>query len=366
MPDSQNKDKRGRVRWKLKLFDGAAPSLHLGNEENNRAVKPMDIKQQNVEEKDKVEYEFTEFDFMDFDNPEEVEVKEAPKKSRFVDPSGPPPEEWDPFPDAPVFDKVSYVTPANLVEEGVSTEELLRRKIKLLEEENAIQKAMLEGVQKLNQQQEKELDAVRKLFTPQQMNLLSGVETKPKNYSDKTIQNCALLRYASGATAYQVMRDIGYPLVHPSTISRRIDLKFKPGILDQNFKMLKVKARRKPEYYKEAVLVIDEMNIQPKIEYDPSTKELSGLASVPKSANSNSKGLDDNDKFADVAQHGLVYYLCGVKERWKTVVGYDFTVGSFDAKTVADRIRYMVEKASCVGVEVLELISDMGGCNQAT
>ena len=45
------------------------------------------------------------------------------------------------------------------------------------------------------------------------------------------------------------------------------------------------------------------------------------------------------------------------------MVGYDFTVGSFDGKTVADRIRYMVELAAKNGIHVLELISDMGTSN---
>ena len=355
---------------KKKLVEGAVPSLFLGKEE----PKPVANIDMDVEEAPVQDYEF-----LGLDDPHDlVEENKSDVKEGVNDippdlpPLGPPRfidpyrqidhPDWDPFPDAPC-DKVRYEVPPHLDDRGVSNEDLLKRRIAQLEQENKWQKEMLEKQQQIISEQGQKLAGVSKLFTPEQINLLAGIQTKPR-YSDEAIKNSALIRYASGITAYEMMREIGYPFVDPSTISRRIDLKFKPGILDQNFKMLKVKSRRKPEYYKEAVLVIDEMKINPKIEYDPSTKELSGLASVPKSANSNSKGLDDNDKFKDVAQHGLVYYLCGVKERWKTVVGYDFTVASFDAKTVADRIRFIVKRANQIGTEVLELISDMGGCNQ--
>ena len=171
-----------------------------------------------------------------------------------------------------------------------------------------------------------------------------------------------LIKSAAGTTAYEMMRELGFPFVSSSTIAKRSDLKYKPGVLKNHFRMINVKARRKPELYKEAVLVMDEMKIQEKFEVNPSDKTISGFASVPRSANSKKEG-DLSQPEENVARHGMVYMLAGVKARWKTVVGYDFTVGSFDGKTVADRIRYMVELAAKNGIHVLELISDMGTSN---
>ena len=184
---------------------------------------------------------------------------------------------------------------------------------------------------------------------------------KQKLNWDETIQSSALIHYSVGPTAYEILRQIGYPFASSDAISKRLDLDFRPGVLECNFKLLKAKANKKPEEYKECCLVMDELKIQPKFEYDYSTKSLSGYVTVPRAANSKKVVQGDDD---EVAQDGLVYMLVGLKERWKVVIGYDFTSGSFHGQVVAGRIRKIIEIAHMIELDVLMLLSDMGPCNQ--
>ena len=268
--------------------------------------------------------------------------------------------EWDPFPDVPC-DKDLNSSMFEYTDENVSKEYLLKKRILELEQQVADDQKQKRSQQQKIDLQNRELGGVKKLFSQQQINVMAGIQTKPR-YDDETVVKSNLIKSAAGTTAYDMMRELGFPFVSSSTIAKRSDLKYKPGILKNHFRMLNVKARRKPELYKEAVLVMDEMKIQEKFEVDPSDKTMSGFASVPRSANSKKEG-DLSQPEENVARHGMVYMLAGVKSRWKCVVGYDFTVGSFDGKTVADRIRYIIELATKNGINVLELISDMGTSN---
>lgn len=63
------------------------------------------------------------------------------------------------------------------------------------------------------------------------------------------------------------------------------------------------------------LLMIDEMAIQQKIEYDPTTSSVRGYATLPV------PGRDEKV----MATHGLVFMLCGVATRWKQVVAYHYT-----------------------------------------
>ena len=355
------RDKKGRVSKKLQLKANAMPTIFPWSKIDGRqktAGKTKDQVEMETEEANDLETELRR------DALSNAGTGLHPGNSRFVC-DGPIPgfehlDEWDPFPDVPC-DKPPNKAMFEFDKENVSNEYLLKKRIVELQQQLADKQVN----EKLQQQkidvQEKELSGVKKLFSQQQINVMAGIQTKPR-YDDETVVKCNLIKSAAGTTVYEMMRELGFPFVSSSTIAQRSDLKYKPGVLKNHFRMLSVKARRKPELYKEACLVMDEMKIQEKFEVDPSDKTISGFASVPRSSNSKKEG-DLSLPEENVARHGMVYMLVGVKARWKTVVGYDFTVGSFDGKTVADRIRYMIELAAKNGINVLELISDMGTSN---
>lgn len=92
----------------------------------------------------------------------------------------------------------------------------------------------------------------------------------------------------------------------------------------------------KPEE-RHAVLLLDEMQLTPGLDYDPTTKTVIGYATMPRSGRAqlttNSGGahpsahsgeaLTSAEKTA--ATHGLVFMLAGVSSRWKQTIAYQFS-----------------------------------------
>lgn len=84
-------------------------------------------------------------------------------------------------------------------------------------------------------------------------------------------------------------------------------LKFKPGILEKVFTILKIKVETfKPEE-KYAGLLIDEMAIKPGLQYDNSTTSIIGRPTM-----NLSDGFDSSKEYAT---HGLVFMLCGISTK---------------------------------------------------
>ncbi|XP_042144962.1 uncharacterized protein LOC121835091 [Ixodes scapularis] len=106
------------------------------------------------------------------------------------------------------------------------------------------------------------------------------------------------------------------------------------------------------------VLLMDEMQLTPGLEYDCTTKTVIGQTTL--------KGckLPSNDGIVTFATHGLVFMLAGLSTRWKQVIGYHFTgssVSSDDLKKIVFEIIVECEK---IGLVVEVIVSDMGACNQ--
>lgn len=94
-----------------------------------------------------------------------------------------------------------------------------------------------------------------------------------------------------------------------------LGIKFQPGVLHEVFDLLQTKAPSLNAQERCCLLMIDEMSIQPKLEYDPSTSSVRGHATLPV----------PGKELKAVATHGLVFMLCGISTRWKQVVAYHYT-----------------------------------------
>jgi hypothetical protein len=149
---------------------------------------------------------------------------------------------------------------------------------------------------------------------------------------------------------------MGQPLPSQRTLQRRIEhLKFAPGLLNEILIQLKIKVETMKDEEKHCAILLDEIAITPKYDYDPSTGLVLGKPTIPSSSG----------QFEELATHGLVYMIAGVTTRWKQIVGYQLTGNSFDANYVKTDIIHLIYEAETMGLKVDAVISDMGGQNQA-
>jgi hypothetical protein len=106
-----------------------------------------------------------------------------------------------------------------------------------------------------------------------------------------------------------------------------------------------------------AALLLDEMAIQPVLQFDNLTKSVVGRPTMLLSGN--------QDSSKELASHALVFMLAGLSTRWKQTVGYELTAKSYSADEVLKKLFDYIKRADSVGVTVKSIISDMGPLNRA-
>ena len=91
-------------------------------------------------------------------------------------------------------------------------------------------------------------------------------------WSDKTLQKSMQLYYTCGAKAYSFMRDKGHPLPERTTIIRHCDkIHSDFGTQHDMLKLMAMKIECLDPRDRKCAIIFDEMTIQAKREYDPST-----------------------------------------------------------------------------------------------
>ena len=198
----------------------------------------------------------------------------------------------------------------------------------------------------------KTIDAIKRLFNPEQIELLLGLK-KHVVYSDKTITQDIETYYLCGTSGYEHLLKRGFPFASISTLNRHMkNLTICPGKLNESaYKLAELKARNMDENQKEVSLIIDQMSIQQRIEWDQSNKRLSGHITfprkcdeVPEDIDSEGKPLDKNFLSTALANSVQVYMLAGLKDRHKTEIGHDLTTGSLHGTAFANRIKRLVRE----------------------
>ncbi|XP_064460409.1 uncharacterized protein LOC135370557 [Ornithodoros turicata] len=104
-------------------------------------------------------------------------------------------------------------------------------------------------------------------------------------------------------------------------------------------------------------ILVDEMQLTPGLDFDPTEKAIIGQATAPLSRHT--------AKDPCLASHGLVVMLAGLSSRWKQVMAYHFSGDSVDGSFLKDFIFEVIKKCEAVGAQVDAVISDMGPSNKA-
>jgi hypothetical protein len=135
-------------------------------------------------------------------------------------------------------------------------------------------------------------------------------------WSTDTLIKAYKIRLTCGSTGYDVLREMGQPLPSQHTLQRRMEhLKFAPGLLNEILIQLKIKVETMKDEEKHCAILLDEIAITPKYDYDPSIGLVLRKPTIPSSSG----------QFEELATHGLVYMIAGVTTRWKQIVGYQLT-----------------------------------------
>ena len=193
---------------------------------------------------------------------------------------------------------------------------------------------------------------VKKLFTEDQLVNMSRVSPHSHKWTNETYKKALKLRFACGTTGYAELLNQGHPLPSLRSLRRKMEVvSMEPGILDETFRLLKLKVEALDEKERECCLTLDEMSIKAGYQYDTSSSCFRGDVTLP--------------GHSGTATHALVFMLAGITTRWKQTVCYHFTGNSTDGSKMRDIVLEIIRKAHEIGVHVSTITSDMGSANRA-
>ena len=176
--------------------------------------------------------------------------------------------------------------------------EELKMENELLKQENRSQAERIKVL-------EDTVDKYRTHYFKDQQEVIEGVVKKVAKYSDETLTRAIVMRHLCGTTGYQYLRnDLKMPLPDISTINNHLkDVNIRPGVSEDCLKLLQLKAKKMSPSNREAILVVDEMSIQPRYEFDSTNKCLSGTITLP----SEDKDIPQGGKFFRILD---IHFFC--------------------------------------------------------
>jgi len=140
---------------------------------------------------------------------------------------------------------------------------------------------------------------------------LSGKKTE---YSEELKKFAVTLQYYSTKAYNFVRTQFSDMLPHPRTISKWYQgINGEPGFTKESFQTLKKKVKENSIVIRN--LVVDEMSIKDKVEFDG--KQFHGLVDM-------GSGVIIDSDIVDHATNALVFLVVGVNGHWKLPVGFFF------------------------------------------
>ena len=118
-----------------------------------------------------------------------------------------------------------------------------------------------------------------KMLNEDQINALRMRYKRVPNWCHATLINAYILRFACGKAGYEEILRQGFPFPSVRTLTRKLEnLKFLSGssILEV-FEFLRIKISHfQDDYFRDCMIVLDEMSITPGSHYDTSTNTFTG------------------------------------------------------------------------------------------
>ncbi len=127
-----------------------------------------------------------------------------------------------------------------------------------------------------------------------------------------------------------------------------------PGIQDDMMELLELKARQLSLEERDCVLLLDEVQLEPKIEYDTSLKRMTGYISPE---------FVVEGREPVVAEHALVFMVKGIRKPYKQPIAWYLTGKSMTSTQLWTVTRHVIEKLHERSLCVRSVTSDMGPSN---
>ena len=211
-------------------------------------------------------------------------------------------------------------------------------------------------------------DNLKNMFTDDQIWRMKNPLKKIGKWSDATLRTCIVIYLICGKAAYQYLLHKKWPLVPIPTLHEHMrKVNFDPGILDDIFILMSYKLEDVPPQHRNFGIVMDEMSIQPKLDFDINNQAFIGKPTAPINPKTieKRKAKDPNfDETKCLATHAMNFLLCGMAKRIKQIVAWFLTYSSFDPLFIAAVLKKIVVKSHEISARIVAITIDMSGQNQ--
>ena len=260
------------------------------------------------------------------------------------------------------------------VEIEADVNELLRVKIQQLEAEKQellSKNEALEGRNKDLEELKSEIhEAVSTVYSEDEIYRLKSKKFR-KKYPMKRYPSAAMMKaiktyYTCGTAGYKHLLKQGQPWPSVRTIQRHLKkVPFDHGTLDAIIEKLKPKVAAMHPNDRIIALVVDELHLEARREYDSSTGSFVGHPTIPARPQlikeREKQGIHQTER---LATSGYAVMICGIHTRFKQLVGFEYTEKSVDQKIVKAWLISLIAKLQSIGFKVRSLTLDMGPGNQ--
>jgi hypothetical protein len=195
---------------------------------------------------------------------------------------------------------------------------------------------------------------LQRFLSPDQMQHLHGNKTYP--WSADTIKRGLQTRAATGKNGYEFVRlRLGIPLPsYRSLCDHTESFKMAQGMQDDVLDLLELKAKQLSVEERDCVLLLDEVQLEPKVEYDTSLKRMTGYIS-PEFL------LEGREP--TVAEHALVFMVKGIRKPYKQPIAWFLTGKSTTGTQLWSVTKQVIEQLCARSLCVRVVTSDMGPAN---
>ena len=200
-----------------------------------------------------------------------------------------------------------------------------------------------------------------------QQQKLANENSKPR-WSNETKMTAIQLYSRCRTSTYQfLVKDLKLPYPSREALLKnlaKIECEA-GGVLEDFFVLLEEKVKKMDPKERFGSLNIDEMGLNPLLQYCLTQKKFIGHPTLPASkaliAKRKKQGIAEEDFLATHAMNALV---CGISTRFKQLVGFHFTDNGIDVKAFANWIRMIVKRCADIKLRIVCLGLDMASSNQ--
>ena len=195
---------------------------------------------------------------------------------------------------------------------------------------------------------------LQRVFNKDQVEAL-GKRARGTQWRAETVKKAVQLRYACGARGYEFLRQASHPVPAYRTLCQRVQhVDMNPGIDNCLLDMLATKLSVYSNSDRDCSMLIDEVQIKERLEYDKGLKRIMGSVSE-----------DIYGHSSNLASHALCFMVRGVRTNWKQMVAWYATGPSTPGVKQWQVAEKLIELLYERGITVRAIVSDMGPNNQS-